>query len=461
MNGRRPSRVVCRRIMCMVRCMLRRSILGVFCLLGLFSLPLLHAQSASHPKIGTSEPSPVSGSNARLPLLFVNARALLPGGIREGVRVLIEDGYIAGVDPEGDVPANARVIDLDGAWLTPGIVDPDSTLGLVEVSAEKASVDMSSGRPIHPAFDVLDAYNPRSAAIPVARLGGVTSALVAPRGGVMSGQSIIVDLAGRTQAEALVKHPAAVHFNLQANPASSRAETLRVLRDMLEEARIFQWQRSAWERNSSRPFTYSAADLEALGPVLEADVPLIAHADRASDIEALVRMATAQKIRLIIAGGAEGYLVRDILAAAHVPVILDTFVDGPGSFDQVFGRPDNAALLYAAGVPIMFSTFSAHNLRELPQYAGNAVRAGLPFEAALRALTETPSDVFGLPRSGRIQEGYRANLVVWSGDPLEFETQVLHVLIRGREMPLISRQTRLFERYRTLPGTPNPPPPLP
>jgi imidazolonepropionase-like amidohydrolase len=131
-------------------------------------------------------------------------------------------------------------------------------------------------------------------------------------------------------------------------------------------------------------------------------------------------------------------------------VVLDPLVYGPGSFEQIHARADNAALLHAAGVQVVISSFSSHNARNLRQAAGNAVRGGLPHDVALTAITRTPAAVFGLDRHGRLEPGALANVAVWSGDPLEPSTELLHLYLRGKAMPLTSRQTALFEKYRSL-----------
>jgi imidazolonepropionase-like amidohydrolase len=148
--------------------------------------------------------------------------------------------------------------------------------------------------------------------------------------------------------------------------------------------------------------------------------------------------------------------VADQLAQAKVPVLVDPLAYGPSSFDELYARPDNAALLAKAGVALILTTESTHNARTLRQVAGNAVREGLPHADALRAVTETPARVFGLPDRGRLAVGAAADVVLWSGDPLELSSRAERVWVDGVEVDLRSRQTELRERYRTLPGTPAP-----
>ena len=192
-------------------------------------------------------------------------------------------------------------------------------------------------------------------------------------------------------------------------------------------------------------------DLRALLPVARGALPLVVAVDRAADIEALLRLTARTPLRLIILGGAEAWQVAGPLAARRVPVIVDPLLAGPGGFDQLAARPDNAALLAAAGVPVMFGTSSSHHVRKLRQLAGNAVRAGLAPGVALDALTRVPAEAFGLADRGRLEVGARADLALWSGDPFELDTRLVGLWIGGAEQALTSRQTALRDRYRHLP----------
>jgi imidazolonepropionase-like amidohydrolase len=246
-------------------------------------------------------------------------------------------------------------------------------------------------------------------------------------------------------------------------PTSSFADGLREIRELAADVRLHARSPNLYDQG--RPYFPGASrlDLEALRPVFEGRLPVLIGADGASDLEALARLKTELGLQLVVVGAAEGWLVADTLAKAEIPVIVSPLVYGPGSFDQIHARPDNAARLAAAGVPLILTMegFDAHNVRTLRQGAGNAVREGLPHDAALRAITETPARVFGQPDRGRIAVGAIADLVLWTGDPLELSTSARRVWIDGVEVELKSRQTELFERYRTLPGSPLPPLSLP
>ena len=186
-------------------------------------------------------------------------------------------------------------------------------------------------------------------------------------------------------------------------------------------------------------------------PVVQGNLPLVVHAHRASDIEAALRLADDLKLKIVLSGASEAWMMADDLARRKVPVIIDPLQDLPQRFDRLHSRSDNAAILQRAGVRVIIATYAAHQSRLLWQHAGNAVRTGMDHDAAIRAVTETPADAFGLTGYGRLEKGAVANVVVWSGDPLQVSTHVEHVFIRGREQSLETRQTLLRDRYRTLP----------
>ena len=209
--------------------------------------------------------------------------------------------------------------------------------------------------------------------------------------------------------------------------------------------------RAAFERGATRDFATSRLDLEALVPVVEGRLPLAIEAHRAADIRAVLRLADEFGLRLILLGGTEAWQVADELARRRVPVVLKVLQNLPATFEQLGARYDNAALLRRAGVTVALTTNDTHNARNLRQEAGNAVTYGLPWEEALRAITRAPADIWGVgDRYGSLAPGKVANVVVWSGDPLELLTRAELVLIRGQIVPLRSRQTELRDRYRTL-----------
>jgi imidazolonepropionase-like amidohydrolase len=183
-------------------------------------------------------------------------------------------------------------------------------------------------------------------------------------------------------------------------------------------------------------------------------VPLVIDANRASDILTALKLAREYNLKLILSGAAEGWLVAREIAAAAIPVIIDPLRNLPG-FESLGITLENAARLNNAGVTVVFASFDAHNSRNIKQAAGNAVSYGMPYDAALRAITLNPARLWGIAdQYGTLEAGKDADVVVWSGDPLELTTIAEHVFIRGREISKETRQEALFRRYRTVDGTP-------
>ena len=376
------------------------------------------------------------------------------GRIEAGT-VLIRDGRIAAVGAEIEIPAGATVIDARGKVVTPGLIDPLSTIGLAEVSLEPSTVDtrVEDDR-FTVALDAADAFNPRSVLVPVNRIEGITRAVVAPdrvSGSVIAGRSAAVNLVD-TERPVDRRH-VAVHASFGEGGAGlaggARTVALARLREALSEAQDYGRHREAWERAGRRDYRLHHFDLEALQAVLRGDLPLAVAAERASDIRGLLGLAGEHGLRLVIVGGAEAWMVAGELADAGVAVILDPLVNLPARFEMLGARIDNAALLSAAGVEVAFASLSgeSHNARNLSQAAGVAVAHGLDWHAGLEALTAGPARIWGLEGIGRLEAGYEADVVIWDGDPLEVTSHPDAVFIKGRAVPMESRQTLLRDRY--------------
>ena len=370
--------------------------------------------------------------------------------------VLIRDGRIAAVGTNVSVPSDATRIDATGKWVTPGLIDGAGQLGLVEISAVPGTREaILQGDSIAAAFNVTEGINPASTLIPVTRIEGITTALAVPAGHLVSGQAVLIDLDGATIEQMLVKSPVGVVADLSESgkdeAGASRAESADRLRRVFRDALEYERRKADFGRAQMRPLAASAADLEALLPVVHGREPLIAVANRRSDIETALRLAREFKLKLVLSGGAEAWEIAPELAAAGVPVLVEP-LDNIPSYDALGIRYENAALLAKAGVSVALLETNTHNSRDLRQQAGNAVSYGMTWDQALRAVTLTPAQIFGVAdRYGSLEASKVANVVVWSGDPFEFTTGVEHVLIRGKEIPLKSRQTELFERYKKLP----------
>ena len=382
----------------------------------------------------------------------------------ENGTVVIRDGRITAVGAGIAVPAGAQRIDATGKWVTPGLINSATELGLYEIGAVNETREaIAVGREgIAAAFTAWEGLNPASVLIAPARNEGITSVVAAPAGNLLvTGQAALIDLVDGSAADMIVRAPLAMIAqvgNAQGANLGARGELLVRMRELLEDARAFAANRAAFERNQARRYSASRLDLEAMIPVVQGRLPLIVAASKASDIEAALKLGRDYGLRLMIAGAAEGWLVADQLAAAKVPVLAGAMNNIPSSFSSLGTRQENVALLRRAGVPVLIIGNSgggdeeAFNVRNLKQEAGNAIAYGLPWDEALRAVTLTPAEAFGLAdRYGSLQPGRVANVVVWSGDPFEFTTRAEHVLVRGREIVTPTRQDMLTERYKSLP----------
>jgi len=374
----------------------------------------------------------------------------------ENATVLIRDGKIAAVGTNVAVPAGATRIDASGKWVTPGLIDGAGQMGLREISAVQNTNEATlRGNEVAASFNVLEGINPASTLIAVNRMEGITTTLAVPNGSLIWGQAVMIDLDGATIEAMRVKSPAAMVADLSEGAkdagGGSRAGVAQRLRRVLNDAREYATRRADYRRRQIQDLSASAADLEALQPVLRGELPLLVVANRRSDIETALRIAKEYKLKLILAGAAEGWIIPQEIAAAGVPVLVEP-MDNIPSFDALGIRYENAPLLAKGGVKVALMETATENTRDLRQQAGNAVASGMPWEQALRAVTLTPAEIFGVAdRYGSLEAGKVANVVVWSGDPFDFATGVEHVFIRGRDIPLRSRQTELLERYRTLP----------
>ncbi len=398
------------------------------------------------------------------PIAITNATVIVkPGKALDAATIIIDKGKIIAVGASATVkvPAGARILDGQGKVVTAGFIDGVSQLGLVGVDGEPESNDGRLGAtdaihadPIHASFDVRDAYHPGEATIPVGRAGGVTLAVVTPFGGLVGGQTAAFTLDGAAEP---VKGPTGMSVALGADAAGaaggSRGTAIETLRELLDDARAYGKDRASYERNARRKLLADRLDLEALQPVLAGKLPLVVRASAEADIRAALRLATQQKLSLVIVGGDEAWRAAADLAKAKVTVFLDPTANLPDALAASDVHDDAAAVLDKAGVAVAISTLGGSwAVRRLRQLAGNAVGHGLTFDKALAAVTTIPAAAFGLTGRGTLEAGAAADVVVWSGDPFETSTAAEHVIINGVEQSLANHQTKLLERYRKLPA---------
>ncbi len=370
--------------------------------------------------------------------------------------VLIRDGRIVAVGANVTVPGDATKIDATGKWVTPGLIDGAGQMGLTEITlVPNGNEAVQRGSDIAASFNVAEGINPASQLIPVTRVEGVTTTLAAPAGGWIEGQAVLIDLDGATIEQMLVKSPVGIVVDMSERSkgagGSSRAGVAGRLRRVFNDALEYGRRKADYSRAQMQQLAAPAAELEALLPVLRGQLALIVYANRASDIRTALRIGREYKLKLILAGAAEGWEIAADIATAGVPVLVEP-MDNIPSYDALGIRYENAALLAKAGVKVSLLETETHYSRRIRQQAGNAVSFGMTWDQALRAVTLTPAETFGVAgQYGSLDAGKVANVVVWSGDPFELSTGVEHLFIRGKEIPLRSRQTELLERYRSLP----------
>lgn len=384
-----------------------------------------------------------------------------PMGTIENGTVLIVDGRIAAVGDDVSVPAGAETIDATGKVVTPGLFSPFGQLGLVEVSSSAGPTDYSQrGTQFTAGFDVADAYDRRSTLIAINRIEGVTRAVVAPTPGypdesgsghILAGLAAIVNLGDHNVLDQRGAAMVVVLGQSGSNFAGgTRTAAWLTLRNALDEAIDYREHKGDFERGMRRDYVHSVNDLEALQGVINGNTPMIVSIGRATDIEVLIDLVDKYGVTAIIIGGYEAWMLADELAAANIPVIVGPSANLPGNFDAINARFGNAAILAAAGVKIAIADGDSqtHNARNITQSAGIAVAHGLDWDAALRAITLAPAEIFGMANTtGSIETGKAADVVIWPGDPLELTNYPEAVFINGEAIPMISRQTLLRDRY--------------
>jgi hypothetical protein len=378
--------------------------------------------------------------------LFVNdatVYTMSSQAVLQGADILIRDGRIKAVGSELPAPVDATVIEARGRPVTPGFFAGITQLGLVEISLEASSVDSELAiEGLRPEFDVSSAYNPHSSAVPVTRIEGYSWTLSGPSraGSIVAGQGRPVSLDG-SYASFLGGPVLFIDIGADASEQSGQSRAAQWM--LLDQALAEAGSEQQW---IPQPLL-TLAGRQAMNRYRTGGITVF-DADRASDILQVIEFAGRHGMKAVIGGGAEAWMVADRLAEAGVPVLVDPLLNLPGDFDQLGARLDNAAILHAAGVTVAFTGGDMHNARRLRQLAGNAVAAGLPYEAGLAGLTSNPAVIFELgDYTGTLEAGGRADLVIWSGDPLEVTTVADQVVIDGTPVEMVSRQTLLRDRY--------------
>ena len=397
------------------------------------------------------------------------------GPVLERGTVVLQGGKIAAVGADVAVPEGATVVDATGKTVYPGLIDALTTLGLTEIGSVPGSVDVAEAGDVNPHARAWIAVHPHSELIPVARANGVTAVLAAPQGGLVSGQSALIRLAGTTPDSLAVKQPAALHvvyptgrppFDLnrlfdepelktfeerQKEKRRNQEREMERLRALLEEAKAHAAALEAARTGGAAP-PPSDLRLEALMPAARGLLPVVIRADEEDAIRAAVAFAEAHGLKLIVAGGLEAWRVADLLKQKDVAVLTNVDRLPRRESDPYDAAYANPAVLAQAGVRFAIVSDDASQVRNLPYEAAMARAFGLAPEAALRAITLSPAEILGVAeRMGSLEVGKDGNVVVATGDIMDHRSEVTHVFIDGVAQSLETRHTRLYQEFKDRP----------
>ena len=384
--------------------------------------------------------------------------------------IVFSNGIITAVGASVAIPANATVIDGTGLFVYPGLIDSGSHVGLEEISAVPGTVDTAELGDINPNARAEVAVNPHSNVIPVTRVNGITTVVTEPEGGIISGSSAMIQLAGWTPQEMTLKAPLAMHIHfprLRNNPfdetpqdeeaakeaTKNYTKQIDKLRDVFRDAQAYSKASAARTGHADIKRIDRDLILEALVPVVEGREPVVMHANLERDIRAALKFADEFKLKVILADAEDVARVIPELKSRNIPVILGPILSLPpredDPYDLVF---TNAKTLNDAGIPFAIQSLDAHNARNLPYQAAACAAFGLPKEIALRSVTIAPAQIFGVAdKIGSLETGKLANIIVTDGDPLEIVTHVKRLFIGGEEITLDTNQTLLYEKFKTRP----------
>jgi imidazolonepropionase-like amidohydrolase len=421
----------------------------------LFATTALFAQSTIPNNPGVK--ATVAIRNATI---FPVTSAPIPNGT-----LVFENGVITAVGTNVSIPPGATIIDGTGLSVYPGMIDSGSSVGLIEIDSVPGTVDTSEVGDLNPNAQAAVAINPHSELIPVTRVNGVTHVVSVPEGGIISGQSALIQLAGWTPIQMVVKSPAAMHVRfprlrgapLVEVPQEEEAEKERRkgytkdldrLRDTFRDARAYAKASAAGTRRLDRDLL-----LEALVPVVEGRVPVVMHANQARDIRAALEFADEFQLKVILSGAQDIARLIPEVKKRNIPVLLGPILSLPQREDDPYDLLfTNAKVLHDNGIQFAIQTQDAHNTRNLPYHAASCAAFGLPKEEALKAVTIYPAQIWGVAdRLGSLEVGKVANVIVTDGDPLEIRTTVSRVFIAGEEIPMDSRHTLLNRKFENRP----------
>ncbi len=379
-------------------------------------------------------------------------------GVIQNGTVVISDGKIMSVGAGVSIPAGAEVIECKGQWIFPGMIDSGTHLGLTEVGSDSRTKDFNEVGDIIPQMKALTAVNPNSVLIPVTRVSGVTTVLAAPEGAVMPGTAALINLFGYTPDQMfggfeglILNFPKAGREGLEDRRTEedikkAYEKAMHKLNDVWDLAVQYHQLDSATKSHGVKYYP----EMEAMLPVIRGERSLMIEVNAGVDIQAALRWIVERKVKkVILTGVAEGWRVAADIEKADIPVVVGPVMALPGrDYDRYDKAYANPGLLKKAGVKVALRTKDAANVRNLPYHAAFAAAYGLGKEEALRSVTIVPAEIFGVSdKLGSIEVGKNATLFVSDGDPFETKTMIKYVFINGWNVPMVSRQTQLYEEF--------------
>jgi imidazolonepropionase-like amidohydrolase len=417
------------------------------------------------------------------------------GPVMHGVSVLVQDGKIADIGAKLTPPKGIRIVEAKGLRVYPGMIDSATELGLQEIESVRETEDTGEIGQFMPQLRALAAVNPASEHFPVVRVNGITSVMTFPSSGsagaggggggrfgggerqFISGQAALIHTDGWTWDDMAIKPYAALHLIFPSMPRAGRGgvsgnpETapaavaggaaggaaqakqtyqtqIDSINQFFDDARVYQKAKAA-----NLPGFRTELKFEAMIPVLDGKVPVAITASRASAIHDAVQFAGKQNVKIVILEPHDLKQAAAELKEKNIPVILGRVLALPENEDDAYDSAHTlAAEAYKAGVKFALGTFGNEFVRNLPYEAAAAVAFGLPYDEALKAITINPAQIWGVAdQVGSVEKGKWADLIVTNGDPLEVQTQISHLYMKGKEVELTNRQIELYHKYSNRP----------
>jgi imidazolonepropionase-like amidohydrolase len=422
----------------------------------------LGASSALSPGHASDQ---IPGGSQKKPVVFRNGVIhTVSGEIIENGTLVFDKGKIQSIGLNIAFPGEAEIIDAKGLHLYPGLIDSFSSIGLIEIDSIRASIDTTETGNINPNVRAAVAFNPDSEAIPVARANGVLISVITPNGGLVAGRSAAMVLDGWTWESMTLKPDVgmALTWPRYGRPRLRRegpspegdepkqdTERLAALHELMRETKAYATSRDA--APADQPVDLR---LEAMRDVVEGKTPVLVLANSVKQIQTSIAFAKQYSLKMILIGAADAAHCLQLIKEANIPVVVSSTYRLPtrhdSAYDEAYALP---AKLREAGVTFCIAgdgRFGASMVRNLPYHAASASAFGLSEADALRSITLSAAEIFGIAdRVGSLEAGKDATLIVTDGNILETPTQVVRAYIEGKQVDLTSKHTQLYQKYET------------